>query len=139
MPYIAQSEREILDPLIDQLAVNMEMSVGYPPELQKAGRLNYVISRLMVRMLPNEKRYWALALAIGTVVCAILEFYRRFVGPYEDEAIRKNGDIKEYCGKPMCGTGGPNLHICEKAEGHDGPHFNKHLGYSWDTKEPYET
>ncbi len=96
MPYIEDWEKDILDPYIDRLAVEMEMRhMSSPQELKKAGRLNYVVSRLMVKCLP-EKRYWALALAIGTVVCAILEFYRRFVGPYEDEAIKKNGDIKEY-------------------------------------------
>ena len=96
MPYIDDSERALLDPHIERLSEEMEMGFQSSPQhLKKAGRLNYVVSRLMVLTLP-EKRYWALALAIGTVFCAILEFYRRFVGPYEDDAIQKNGDIKEY-------------------------------------------
>lgn len=96
MPYIEESERTHLDPHIERLAEEMEMGFQSSPQhLKKAGRLNYVISRLMVLTLP-EKRYWALALVVGTVICAVFEFYRRFVGPHEDEAIKKNGDIKEY-------------------------------------------
>ena len=97
MPYIEDWERRLLDPHIDRLVNEMEMHhMSSPQGLKMAGRLNYVLSRLMVKTLP-ERRYWALALAIGTVVCAILEFYRRFVARYEDEvAIKKNGDIPEY-------------------------------------------
>lgn len=60
-----------------------------------AGLLNYAVSRLLVRTLPS-KRYWTMALGVGTLVCAILEFYRRYVGPYEDHAIHTNGDLPEY-------------------------------------------
>ena len=93
MPYVDPAERAALDHSIDSLADSIK-----PPGTSGtfiAGRLNYAISRLMVKTLP-EKRYWALALAVGTVVCAVLEFYRRFIAKYEDDAITKHGDIEEY-------------------------------------------
>lgn len=102
MPYIDDWERQVLNPHIDRLVDEMEMPhLSEPQGLKMAGRLNYVITRLMVKTLP-EKRYWALALAIGTVVCALFEFYRRFVAPYEDKAIQKNGDIPEYAKEKSC-------------------------------------
>lgn len=90
MPYIPQRERDTLDPLIEQLAAHVSKSDGGP--LAFAGRVNYVVSRLALRTLP-AKRYWTMALMVGTLVCAILEFYRRFVSPYEDEAAARHGDI----------------------------------------------
>jgi hypothetical protein len=31
---------------------------------------------------------------LGTITCVQLEMYRRFIGPYEDQAILKNGDLE---------------------------------------------
>lgn len=62
-----------------------------------AGAINYVnYSMLKHRISENKgwKRYWRLALWIGTMVCCIFEAYRRIIGPYEDEAIQRNGDIE---------------------------------------------
>lgn len=96
MPYIDEPLKDFLDPDIDCLVTCINAKVDAMDEpVAVAGILNYVVTRLLVRTLP-EKRYWALALGIGTLVCCIFEFYRRFVAPYEDQAIRKNGDIKEY-------------------------------------------
>lgn len=94
MPYIEQQDRYWLDPLIEPLASNIKAQAVNDPK-KTAGLLNYAVTRLLVLTLP-ERRYWSLALGIGTLVCAILEFYRRFVAPYEDDAIAKNGDIEEY-------------------------------------------
>ena len=95
MPYIDDGVKDFLDPDIDHLITCINAKCDATESLAVAGILNYVVTRLLVRTLP-KKRYWALALGIGTLVCCIFEFYRRFVTPYEEEAIRKNGDIKEY-------------------------------------------
>ena len=94
MPYITQAERDFLDPHIEKVVEHVKALVA-TDKPSVAGLLNYVVTKLLVRTLP-EKRYWTLALGIGTLVCCILEFYRRFVGKYEDEAILKNGDLEEY-------------------------------------------
>lgn len=95
MPYIpSDPDREKLDLPLHRLteAVN---ALEDGDATAWAGRINYLVTRLMLRTLP-KKRYWVMALGVGTLVCAILEFYRRFVAPYEDQAIKKNGDIPEY-------------------------------------------
>ena len=58
------------------------------------GALNYTISRIVAETLGKYGwRYKLLNRAIGVLECAKLEFYRRLCGPYEDQAIEKNGDI----------------------------------------------
>ena len=59
-----------------------------------AGHVNY-LNFLAIRkwIKKNGKKYWILALFIGTLICCVLEVYRRIVAPYEDDAIKKNGDV----------------------------------------------
>lgn len=96
MPYITAERRADLDAHITDLADEIKYDPsGVREPTRFAGELNYVVTRVLLKVLP-AKRYWALALGIGTLVCAIFEFYRRFVAPYEDKAIQKNGDIPEY-------------------------------------------
>lgn len=58
-----------------------------------AGHINYLNYRLVNRWIEkNGKRYWIFALIVGTLVCCVLEIYRRLISNYEDEAIKKNGD-----------------------------------------------
>lgn len=90
MPYIKQNEREQLDPAIDNL-INQVAFVQY--ELcNTAGRLNYCMTRLALGVFP-VKGYWMLALTCGVFITALLEYYRRWVAPYEDQKIKENGDV----------------------------------------------
>lgn len=84
MPYIKQSERQILDSWIDQLK----------PHIVTAGELNYVISRLCEI---NELNYNKLNETIGVLECAKLEAYRR-LSVYEDHKRKENGDLETYEG-----------------------------------------
>ena len=90
MPYIAQDRRDEFDPSIEELQY----------QLQKLGNvegdLNYVISRLIGSAFQNETRYHMIARVRGVLKDVGDEFYRRLGGPYEDQAIAKNGDIPEY-------------------------------------------
>lgn len=95
MPYIDDADRYAIDPSIDRLAYEINYRVSKDEPWAIAGILNYAVTRLMLKTLPS-KRYWTMALAIGTLVCVIFEFYRRLVAPYEDKAIQKNGDVPEY-------------------------------------------
>ena len=58
------------------------------------GYLNYIVFGTVQRWLTvNGRRYFHFAGIIGTLVCCVLELYRRKVSVYEDEAIVKNGDV----------------------------------------------
>jgi hypothetical protein len=96
MPYVVDSpDREKLDPALFKLASALNDLGADGDTSAWAGRVNYLVTRLMLRTLPKRK-YWVMALGVGTLICVILEFYRRFVARYEDEAIIRNGDIPEY-------------------------------------------
>jgi hypothetical protein len=90
MPYIKQYRRDELDPEIEILQQKLEVRDN------EAGDLNYTLSRLVAHQFDKYPRYWRICMAIGTLACVALEFYRRAAGPYEDKAIYNNGDIKEY-------------------------------------------
>jgi len=63
------------------------------PEEERDGHINYVVTVLLKRVYrpPNYRRYNK---AIGVLECIKMEFYRRMVGPYEEEKIRENGDVE---------------------------------------------
>jgi len=63
------------------------------PEEERDGHINYVVTVLLKRLYqpPNYRRYNK---AIGVLECIKMEFYRRMVGPYEEEKIRENGDVQ---------------------------------------------
>lgn len=69
--------------------------IGHGRLPQTKGELTYVIYKAMMRWLENgdAKNFDRRADAITAVECAKLEFYRRHVGPYEDGAIARNGDV----------------------------------------------
>lgn len=84
MPYIEQHQRPDLDEHLNRL----------PPDLD-AGSLTYCLYRLMLRKAKKNFRFVTVALVIGCAVCAVLEFYRHVVAPYEDTKITANGDVTE--------------------------------------------
>ena len=90
MPYIAKDRRLYLDEEIDILQDKLEQQGS------EAGDLNYTLSRLVAHQFWKKPKYVRICMGIGTLMCVALEFYRRAAGPYEDKAIRANGDIKEY-------------------------------------------
>lgn len=85
MPYLKPEDRARLDQAIDNLA-NL-ITFG-----QRAGELNYIINRLMLRVL-GEGRYKDINELMGALECAKLEFYRRKAAPYEDIKAKENGDL----------------------------------------------
>jgi hypothetical protein len=100
MPYIAQKDREKLDPLIDQLAeqiVKEAKEYGYDGAF--AGLLNYTCTRLALKIVKlqfGKMRYWIVASVTGVFKNIGDEFYRRTGVPYEDKQIIKNGDVDLY-------------------------------------------
>lgn len=91
MPYIKQDRREVFDPEIGVLVDKLTNHSNTEPA---SGEVNYVISKLLVGILRKRGTSYGLAnLLHGALVCVQLEFYRRWVAPYEDIKIKENGDI----------------------------------------------
>ena len=90
MPYIEdQARRELLDYAASRAI----------PHVQDAGDLNYAITTLLCQYTKREgKKYFTIAVVMGTLICVALEYYRRLAAPYEDEKIRQNGDVNGYQG-----------------------------------------
>lgn len=82
MPYIRKEDRLAL--------------LNRPAE--STGELNYKISDLIVDYVTDEGlSYKTINDVIGALEGAKLEFYRRVAAPYEDGAIKRNGDIYHDC------------------------------------------
>ncbi len=86
MPYIKQSERDTLKPLVDLISQS-----GITSE----GNLNYIITALCNKYLHDNKPfgYKSVNAVVGVLDCAKMEFYRRVAAKYEDTKIIENGDV----------------------------------------------
>jgi len=61
----------------------------------KAGELTAVLYKECVEFINrNGRAYTAYCIVMGSLVGALLEFYRRKVARYEDEKIAENGEYK---------------------------------------------
>lgn len=82
MPYIDRERR-------DEFAYGLrQMETPLTP-----GELNYVITQLVWDYYSQNRRYQTANDVLGALEGAKLEFYRRIVGPYEDQKIQENGDV----------------------------------------------
>ena len=83
MPYIK---------LEQQAAIDANMKAVHCP-----GDLNYAITAICIDYMelktPKTPIYATLNEIIGALECAKLEFYRRKLVPYEEEAMKRNGDV----------------------------------------------
>ncbi len=87
MPYIAQEQRKILDPVIKELATLLTRLGD--------GAINYAFTQLLLKVVkPN--RYIDFQRCVGILECCKLEFYRRAAAPYENLKAKENGDVFEY-------------------------------------------
>lgn len=101
MPYIDPADRKRLDEAIVHLSnVIVKIEEEHGDSKFFAGPLNYCITKLTLEVLP-ERRYWAYALADGVLSTCRQEFYRRYIAPYEDEALATNGDVQVEHGAPI--------------------------------------
>ena len=89
MPYIIKEKRERFEPAVANLVALLQED----PE-NVAGNLNYVITTVLKRLIATNKRYKTMNDLVGALECCKLELYRRVVGPYEDIAIKRNGDVE---------------------------------------------
>jgi hypothetical protein len=92
MPYINEDLRRAYDQDIESLIAKLK-------ELGSInGHVNYCISRIVAGAIcPNDGwNYTSASDAVKAFECAKLEFVRRILNHVEDNAINRNGDIKEY-------------------------------------------
>jgi hypothetical protein len=88
MPYIKQSERDELDPAIENLALYLN------GRSNQKGNLNYAITKLIHLHIESVgKKYDTLSDVHGVLADVQAEFYRRVVAPYEEFKIHENGDV----------------------------------------------
>lgn len=87
MPYIPQNERPTLDELLKPLIAQLK---NLPLEEQD-GALNYAVTKILKELY--TPRYFNYNRAMGVLGSIQAEWYRRDVGPYEDQKIQENGDV----------------------------------------------
>ena len=91
MPYITAKQRVALDPYIEAITGNVTT----------LGEMNYVLTRLLTESPATRgQRYRDAVYVLGSLAAVGLEYYRRQVGPHEDDAIALNGDIPAYSTVP---------------------------------------
>ena len=88
MPYIKQDQRPPVDDALKPLISHIK---SLPVEDQD-GALNYAITKILKEVYPVK--YFHLNRALGVLTSIKEEFYRVVVGPYEDEKIKENGEVK---------------------------------------------
>lgn len=101
MPYVSQAQRAVVNHNIVELANNIR-SLVEDEKATRAGLVNYSITKLLWELLnavpPDTDiavpyRYNDLNELIGVLEACKLELYRRLASPYENDAIKRNGDI----------------------------------------------
>lgn len=97
MPYVKQSDREVLNPHIDALAEELSRLIHEDTDI--TGLLNYSFTRLGLKVVKSrfgKFRYWILSAVRSALHDAAAEMYRRIGFLYEDKQIEKNGDVDLY-------------------------------------------
>lgn len=91
MPYISSENKEAIRVQLNSIEERLDQL----DDQNFAGHINYMNYVLIRRRIEKQgKKYWKFALFVGTLVCCVIEVYRRLVASYEDECILKNGDAE---------------------------------------------
>ena len=91
MPYIPQADR----PQYEQAINDVVAKLAQRDDNDAKGHLNYVIYSIIQRYLAARGLRYSRAQDFigGVLTCCQMELYRRLLGPYEDQAREKNGDV----------------------------------------------
>ncbi len=91
MPYIPLEDRGQYEQAIGDVVAKLS---AMDDDAAK-GHLNYIIYSIIKRYLDEKGMRYSRAQDFigGVLTCCQLECYRRLLGPYEDEAIAKNGEV----------------------------------------------
>ena len=92
MPYLLEKDKRSIDAQGGEDIYDKFSSMSAQ---EVAGSINYLNFKIIKSWIKkNGKKYWVFALFVGTLVCCVLEVYRRLVAPYEDEKIESSGDVE---------------------------------------------
>ena len=91
MPYIKPQDREQYANVIDELYHTLILN--NPDNSFNEGEFNYVVSKVVNKLLNHKKSYATANKIIGVLECIKLEIYRRAIAEYEEEKIKINGDL----------------------------------------------
>lgn len=93
MPYLPPEERALFDDALDGV-----------PTIRSKGQLTYCVTRLMLRFAREHglTGYQRHSDAVAATADAGHEYRRRVLDKYENDAIRRNGDLFEiYASAPL--------------------------------------
>src|SRR5450432_746807 len=92
MPYINKDRRVVFESDIASIVEKLGAEGG---DDAAKGELNFLIYSIVQRYLDKHGMRYARSQDFigGVLTCCQLELYRRLLGPYEDVAIEKNGDV----------------------------------------------
>lgn len=93
MPYIKPEDRISLDEALEEVVD--QLNFEYNNLLDKAGPLNYTITRIITGLM-DKVSYKDICVLTGVLENVKQELYRRAASEYEDLKIYENGDVKEY-------------------------------------------
>ncbi len=91
MPYIPTEDRGQYEQAIGDVVAKLS---ALDDDAAK-GHMNYIIYSVIKRYLQAKGMRYSRAQDFigGVLTCCQLECYRRLLGPYEDEAMKRNGDV----------------------------------------------
>ncbi len=99
MPYITQTQRDLIDKQINDLLVQLPNANGLVATddglavpASADGIVNYIITRIIDKCY-GMGGYSVFNRGMGVMECAKTEFYRRRVMPYENQKAKENGDV----------------------------------------------
>ena len=87
MPYVPLESRVRMEPVLFPLLEEIDGNPKTP------GDLNYMITSMIKEYVDGNLSYHTLNDVIGVLENVKLEFVRRVVVPYENDAIKRNGDV----------------------------------------------
>lgn len=95
MPYINEDYRNQLDKEIEDFIKKVNAIHAKEPKQTRDGLLNYSFTRIINGVYPNA-RYHDMNELIGMLECCKLEYYRKYIGPYEVLKEKENGPVETY-------------------------------------------
>lgn len=89
MPYITKGLRRFLESTLENMVKDLKLVARD----ERAGTLNYVITKLIVKLYGENIRYNDIAEITGVLENVKQEYYRRVAAEYENKKCRENDDV----------------------------------------------
>lgn len=89
-PYIEKGCRRLIDPDLNPLIVTLKDRTKSGKE--RNGEVVYCIYKILIELY-GLGNFEVRSNALKALESAKLEYYRRIMNPYENEAIKRNGDV----------------------------------------------